>query len=320
MGILWRGTQKFSRVEVIPGGAAIGFGEGYVGNQKFYVNTDSATYPGNDSNDGLSYNTPLLTIKAALAKCVDGRNDVIYIINYWQASGEDWPIVINKKLVHIVGVAQPNLPYPSIHPPSDTACFTIHENGSYSEIAYLTIGGGNSFAGISLGPASSPNTKPEGVYIHDCTFGHTWFGTPLSGIDSKEYGAVSCRIERCTFLGDLVQAGGKISGNGIDLTTTSAFHEDLVIKDCYFMGVAIGINLAKGKGAVITGNVFTIVDSAEGEAITLGAATLGCLIDDNRVANLETQSTKTGYRDLGSTKSHWGLNYTSILAKLPATS
>ena len=89
MGIRWRGKQIFDWLQLAPGGTAVGFGAGYVGGQAYYVNTAGATFPGNNSNDGLSYKTPLLTIKAALAKCVDERNDVIYIINYWQASGED---------------------------------------------------------------------------------------------------------------------------------------------------------------------------------------------------------------------------------------
>ncbi|KKL53098.1 hypothetical protein LCGC14_2278860, partial [marine sediment metagenome] len=86
-GILWRGIQKFARIELVPGGAAIGFGSDHIGNQSFFVNTASATFPGNNNNDGLSYKTPLLTITKAISKCVDGRNDIIKIIDYYQAAG-----------------------------------------------------------------------------------------------------------------------------------------------------------------------------------------------------------------------------------------
>ena len=298
------------------GAVVMGIAPGHTGNV-FYVNT--ASKGGNDGNAGTNYNYPKLTIKSALDACTNLNDDYIFIMDYWQASGEDWPIVINKKKVHIIGLAHSNLPFPAIHPDSDKPAFTIHENGSYCEIAYLTIGGGDSYAGISLGPVGTPGTKPEGVYIHHCTFGHIWFGTPLSGIDSPEYGAVSCRIERCTFLGDEATMGGAISGNAIDFTTTSAFHEDLEIIDNVFKGVTIGINLFKGKGAVIVGNRFAVDDTSVGEAISLEAGCVGCMVDDNHaMAGGDATMANIAYTDVAKADNEWGQNYMGVAsAALP---
>ena len=308
MGVITKWPNVFSRLEIAPGGSLIGWG-GISGSQTFYVQGAGATLPGNDGNDGRSFNKPLATITAALGKCESMRNDVIYILNYWTAADETWPIAVNKKCVHIIGVAQPGLPFPAIAPSGTTAAFTIHEDGSYCEIAYLAINGGTAGAGVSLGPASSPNNKPEGVWIHDNVFGHNWFGACLSGIDSPEYGAVSARIERNTFLGDLCDVGGRISGNAIDLTTTSAFHEDLQIVDNTIMGCQFAISVFKGRAAVITGNKVVHPDSASGEAVYLQAGCVGCLVDDNHaMAGGDAAASNIPFEDDTQADNDWGQN------------
>jgi len=308
MTVRWRGRHVFDNLVAnkLEGGLF-----GMIGNV-YHVNTAGAQFPGRDTNSGLSYEFPLLTLTRALALCVSGRDDYILIHDYWRPSGETFPIAINKKKVHIFGVAQPNFPYPAIHPEDDLAGFTIHEDGSYSEVGYLTIGGGDSYAGISLGPDSSPNTKPEGIWIHHDQFGHAWFGTPTSGIDSPVYGATGLRIEDCRFLGDLVNGGGGIKENGIDLTTQSADHENLQLLDNVFKGLAIGVNLYYAKGGEIRGNRFGIPDAQVGEAITLQSVAVGVMVDDNVAMNgqLTNGYTFNPYRDLGAQPvNHWGRNY-----------
>jgi len=316
-GIVWRGTQKFARAEILPGGAAIGFGEGYVGNQKFYVNTASATYPGNDNNDGLSYKTPLLTITAALAKCVDGRNDVIYIIDYWRPDGETWPISIEKRAVHILGVALQGLPYPAIHPATDVAAFQLTSSGQYGSIGFLTIGGGASHGGIDW----LNEGQVDGFRIHNNVFGHQWFGTPLSGIHqvaTASRGGFGNIIEDNQFLGDLANCNGAITGNGIDMLG-AVVSSDLIIRNNRFMGVYIGANLTKVTNGMIYGNKFVCADAVDGEAVSLLASCLGCMVDDNRAMNGgDAAMTKEPYRDVAATnKNHWGMNYTSNAVDLP---
>lgn len=278
----------------------------------YHINTAGAAFPGSDANEGLEYEHPLLTILEALSRCVSGRNDYILIHDYWRPTGETWPIPITKKKVHILGVAQPNMPYPAVHPEDDVAAFTIHENGSYSEVGLLTIGGGDSYAGISLGPASAPGTKPEGILIQGCLFGHSWFGTPLSGIDSPEYGAQGLRIEACRFLGDLISAGGALSANAIDLTTAASNHDNVQIVDNIFLGVYIAINLYRGVGGEILGNRITVPEGRNGEAITLQADCLSVMVEGNKAMKgmLSAGYSYNPYRDLAAnTVNHWGGNY-----------
>jgi len=272
---------------------------------------------GLDTNAGNTFSSPFATIKKALTKCVDYRNDTIYVGNYWTPAGETWPIHVNKKTVHILGTGQGNMPYPAIHPSGNSAVFTINESGSYCEIGFLSIGGGSSNAGISLGKAGTADpTKPEGVYIHDCWFGFTWYGTPDHGIESTEYGSLGTKIERCMFLGDLSNCGGKLAENAIEFTTSAANNEDLEIVDCVFKGVAIGINIVKAPGGVITGNKFVCADSADGEAITLGSSTVGILVDGNSAFEGKAAMVFNPYRDLGA--NNWGFNTKHGLSIMPA--
>lgn len=270
------------------------------------------------TNDGLTWLKPLTTITAALALCTSGNNDVIRVLDYWRPSGETWPIQINKKRVHIIGSTQPNFPAPTFHPADDVAAFAVNESGSYGSIENLTIGGGSSSAGIRLGGVTGVNTKPEGFLIKNCLFGHSWFGTPDHGIESVEYGSMGCRIENCTFLGDLKSVGGALAENAIEFTTTAANNDNLQLVNNIFLGVAIGINLAKGPGAVITGNRFLCADSANGEAITLGASVVGCMIDDNEAMEGVLVMTYNPFKDLGT--NHWGDNKRAGISIAPVTS
>lgn len=320
MGVISRWPNVFKRLEIAPGGSLIGWG-GISGSQTYYVNTASATYPGNDSNDGLSYKTPLLTITAALAKCVDGQNDVIYIIDYWRPSGETWPILVNKKQVHIAGIAQYGLPYPAIHPATDVDAFQLGSSGQYGSISYLTIGGGSSCAGIEMGASG----QVDGFHIHHNTFGHSWFGTPLNAIrqavgDSRGgYGNV---IEDNLILGDLANCQGAITGNGFDFLSTTLPWFEMTIRRNRFLGVAVGITCTHHHTSEITDNKFICADAGDGEAIALLAASQGNMVDGNVAMNGgDAVMTQQPYVDVAATnKNHWGVNWTSNAVDLPKQS
>jgi hypothetical protein len=277
---------------------------------------------GTDGNEGIDPSLPFATITYALSQCVSYQNDVIVVLaDYWQPAGETWPILVNKHAVHIVGRALPNLPSPAIHPPNDTAAFQLSSLGQYGEIAFLTIGGGVSHGGIEWGNSG----QVDGFYIHDCCFGHEWFGAPLHGIyqpAASTRGGYGCRIERCTFMGDQIGTG-VITGNGISLEQAAALDRcfrDLEILDCVFKGLAIGVNAAWILGAVIAGNRFTVPDAANGEAVTLLANCDDCLVDDNRAMNGGDGALgNTPYRDISTgppvgSENHWGQNYAGAAA------
>ena len=284
----------------------------------YHVNIASALYPGSDDNEGLDYEHPLLTITEAQDRCVSGRNDFILIWDYWQASGETWPIVVNKRNVHICGVAHSNLPYPAIHPTGDTPSFVLGSAGQYSEMAYLTIGGGDSHGGINLTyDGTTQQGQVDGMWLHNLLFGHRWFGTPQNGILQRadaNRGGNGNRIEDCVFLGD-AQGKGVISGNGIDLLQTNiltlSYYQTQIVNNT-FHGLAIGINAVRDNGGEFLDNRFTVPDSVTGEAITLGTSSLGTMVNGNEAMNgmLNAGYTYNPFRDLAAnTANHWGRNY-----------
>lgn len=272
---------------------------------------------GSNANAGDKPTSAYLTLTYALAQCTADRNDIIFVLDYWQAAGESWPITINKNAVHIIGLAQGNLPYPAIHPTGDTAAFQLTSSGQYGSIENLTIGGGNAHGGIDW----LNEGQVDGFLIKNCWFGHQWFGTPISGIlqpTGSSRGGFGNRIEKCRFLGDLANCTGAITGNAIDMLGTVASY-DLEIVDCVFMGCAIAINLTKCHNSRIINNNFACPDAADGEAVSLLASCLGNWVNNNYAGNGgDAAMTKEPYRDVAATnKNHWGVNWTTNAVDLP---
>ena len=273
---------------------------------------------GLNTNDGGTPTSAYLTLTYALAQCVSNRNDIIYVLDYWQPAGETFPILVNKHQVHIIGLALPNLSYPAIHPDGDTAAFEIANTGQYSEIANLMIGGGDAHGGIETG--SIANGMGNGLYVHDCWFGHEWFDTPLSGIRNLgTINACGIRIERCSFFGDQQNCIGVISGNGIDnaLGAAGGHFDKCKVLDCIFMGVSSAIVFDQARDSMILNNRFNGVDNLEGSAINLAAGAVGCLIDGNSVASKKTTGVTTNpWKDAGTNA--WGVNYVGGVNGYPA--
>lgn len=287
----------------------------------FFVNGIDGV--GSNANAGTTRATPFLTIKYALSQCVDNQNDIIFVEDYWQPTGETWPIHVNKQQVHIVGMAQRSLPYPVISPPGDTAAFHLTSLGQYGSIENLTIGGGASGGCIEWGQ----DGQVDGFLIKKCTFGHQWFRAPLNGI--RQDGAVTRggygnRIEKCTFMGDLAgETGchlGAITGNAIAQLSTVLPFFDLEIVDNVFKGCSIAVNLLNSKDALVTDNTFTVPDvNADGGSIYLGAASVGCMVNKNySFKGNGDVLTYNPYYD-GSNLNHWGLNYLAGVSIAPAT-
>jgi len=268
---------------------------------------------GSNDNDG-SPDYPFLTITYALSKCTAGNEDTIYInSDYWQATGETWPISVNKTNVHIKGVNYGPTGYgPTIKPTGDTAAFDMVSAGAGSEICNLALAGGATAACIEL----------EGTghfWIHDCMFGNADNGAGAYGILSTQ-GTVNaeCVIEDNVFHGDLANVPGKLTENGIQAIGTNLFRHTIIRRN-YFLGLAVGINLGSAAGLSILDNKFVCADSGDGEAIALATGARGCMVDGNVVMNGgDAAMTQQPYVDVAATnKNHWGVNWTSNAVDLP---
>ncbi len=272
---------------------------------------------GSNANLGDTPTSAYLTITYALAQCTADRNDTIYVLDYWQPAGESWPITISKNMVHIIGLAQPNLPYPAIHPATDVACFQLTSSGQYGSIQNLTLGGGSAHGGIDW----QNSGQVDGYLLKNLTFGQQWFGTPLAGIyqaAGSTRGGYGNVIKNCRFLGDLANCTGAITGNGIHMAGNVSSY-DLEVKDCWFMGVAVGISLTRCHNSRLLNNRFICADSGDGEAIALLSLCRGNMVDGNVAMNGgDAAMGQQPYVDVAATNlNHWGVNWTTNVVDLP---
>lgn len=285
------------------GGIPIGAGK------VFWVNLSANG--GDNGNPGTRPDKPFETITYALTQCVSGRNDYIFVIDDYR---ELAAVAINKTRVHIIGLVNylrpnPNVPFVCLNSvTNDFAIFTVSALSNNSEIAGFALGGGAGHAGIE-----NPGGTPMNLHIHDCVFGHSFSGnTPEDGIRIAS-NATALRVEACKFLGTSIGAQGLITRDGIRFGAAANSRGGDIV-DNIFQGLpGIGIDiLSHGEALVIKRNEFTVPDLANGEAITLAAATCaGILVDDNHAMNGNAQLDYgfCPYRDLNAPSNHWGRNY-----------
>jgi len=281
----------------------------FPGGKTFFVDGSS----GSNSNDGTTRALPFLTITHALTKCTTKMHDTIYVRDDNENASETWPIVINKQNVHIIGLSNPYSQRCTIRPTGDTQAITCGGTGYGSEFANIDFGGGNSYACIEL-------TSTGKVWIHDCQFGGAdCADTPLHGILATEHATIcNAMIEDCVFHGDLEGVPGKITSNGIEAIATNLMRHS-IIRNNYFMGVAIGINLGSGqKGLMVLDNYFYCDDTATGEAITVSGAAGNMFNGNCAMAGGDAAMTKTPYLDSNAAGNGWGMNYQSDAVTFPA--
>jgi len=285
------------------GGIPIGAGK------VFWVNTVGEG--GDDGNVGTRPDQPFLTITHALTQCDSERNDYIMVIDDYQ---EPAAVAINKTRVHIIGLGNyfrpnSNHAFVALNALANHAIFIVSSNSNNCEIAGFALGGGAAHAGIE----NSAGT-PMGLHIHDCVFGHFFsHNTPQDGIRVGA-NATNIRIEHCVFLGTSVNAQGLLTRDGIRFAAAANSYGGAIV-DNILQGLPIvAINISgHGEALVIKENVFTVPDSANGEAITLGATSLGCLVLDNKAAHGMGEAAGNAfnpYRDLSgvNTNNGWAWN------------
>lgn len=263
---------------------------------------------GPDTNDGLTPATPLASFKAALALCTSQRNDTIVVLDYWAAGTEDWPIVVDKEMVHIIGVSGQGAPWPQINPVGDFAAFNITALGV--EIAHLSINGGATHGAVEVG------ASVWGTEIHHCWFGEA--GTAQDGIRVvAPFDAVYLKVWGNRFGAGLTRNGVRIDHNatrgmiGVPGLEPNVFH---AMND-----VCIYVNNEFAQGWICD-NIFGLDSDVQGRAITLDATCVGGVtICGNRANYGDTAMAQIPYLDSAAAGSnHWLLNYQAVTAVMPA--
>ncbi len=272
---------------------------------------------GNTGNNALSGRTPAeawRTILYALTQCVNNNDDVIVVLDHWQ---EAWPVTINKTRVHILGVSRnPTHPYVTLNSAgNNTAIFIVSSVSNNCEIAGFDFGGGVAHAGIE-----NIAGTPMGLYVHHNRFGHPFAqNTPQDGI-MIGINATSLDISDNFFCG--VAAGkGTITRDGIRINNGAVSMLGVIERNTFIVIPAVGIHLLNlARGTKIKDNVFTVPDGANGEAITLEANTIGCLVDGNHAMSGGDAAMATiPFRDLSTgppvgSGNDWGQNFASANA------
>lgn len=267
----------------------------------FYVDGSN----GDDTNDGLTPDTPVLLLTYALSLCTNGANDYIIVLGYpGAAAGETWPVAVDKSKVHIIGTPAQAAPSPFINTPADTDAFTV--SASNVEIAGLEF---------SCGATGACIITSGGVWklnVH-----HNYFCWQDAGQDAIQLSDGTDDCPHCWIHDNWF--GDKFTQYGIWIPYNSTRS---VIERNGFLGVpsgGIGVFVDQAGTAVgaINDNTFVVADAATGEAITLIAGTTSTMVFGNRTGQGVVAMGNVPYRDLGA--NNWGINYYDIQGIMPVT-
>ncbi len=289
-------------------GMAWGIPALHIGNV-FFVHGNT----GNNGNTGRTPDDPWRTILYALTQCVNEHDDYIIVLDHWQ---EAWPVTISKTRVHILGVSSnPTHPFVCLNAAADTAIFLLTAASNNCEIAGFDFGGGNTHAGIE-----NVAGTPMGPFIHHNRFGHEFAqDTPRDGID-VQLNATSYNISDNFFCGSFV-GKGTLTRDGIRIANGAVSRLGVIERNTFIVIPAVGIHLLTlARGTKIQDNRFTTPEGANGEAITLEAGTLGCLVDGNHaMSGGDNAMTFVPFRDLSTgppvgSGNDWGQNFAGAAA------
>jgi hypothetical protein len=288
----WRYDRQNNRLEVQVASQVVGYFPGRGSDftpqgNAFYVDT-----AGSDDYNGLSPQTPLLTVDAALAKCTDDENDYIFVLDCW--AEDDYPITVDKSTVHIIGVG---LPAPWSFPTlNGGGTDTIRISANYAELA-----------GFSMVSASA-----DGVHFY-ANVGYGWLHhlnfavaatSVVNGIEFDSTYGTNSLVEDCTF----GATSSHVTGYGL----YGGAHQCEIRNNNFMACATTGIYITGGNTGKIHDNYFALADDVNGEAITLAAGVSGFLVVNNIAASgmLSNGYSYNPYRDLAAnTANHWGMNY-----------
>lgn len=263
----------------------------------YYVN-GTAWGNGSDANTGLRPDVPFMTLTKALSMCTNEQNDTIVVLDFWQPTGETWPIAINKDMVTIVATPGGSrmMPWACVSPTGDTAAFSITATGVTIRNFYLMAGA--SHAGIELVGG------PQRVGIYEC-----FFASGTYGIAAAIHAAgMGLEVAGCDFASALTAGGISLVNPPWGRIHNNVFHG--------VTGVAISL-AAAGSMEILNNTIFCNAD-VQGRGIILGGGS-GCIIDGNHANFGDTAMAANPYLDSSVAGSnHWLLNYQAITAVLPA--
>lgn len=269
----------------------------------YYVDGGSSG-PTDNSNDGLTADTPKQTLTAAMALVTDGARDVIVVLNYGsngRAAEPSWPIVIVKSQFTWIGTGQDTNKWPLITATgSNLSAFELQNAGDRVNFVNLNIGGTGTAAGILITAAAGA----WGCEVVNCHFGYEGsVGTNGIRVDSgadAPYLNVRNSHFGAALTGDSILIAGNSTrgwigrpGNGNTFKPASA---------------QLAINVS--GGAVLEGivdNLIFMSADTEGIGITMSASSSGTMICGNISNDAGAdKSSNNPYLDSGTANAWFG--------------
>lgn len=265
------------------------------------------------SGDGTTPATAFQTIAEAITASSNSVDDWILVFDY---SGGGGTITIDKSFVHIIGNANPAMPYPRIKPASAVPGITFAAAGNRVEIANMVIGGGDQ----TVPAISFPVEGAYGVWIHDCVIGRDADAPCLEGIYVAYGGAAPyIVIENNRFYGSdgagIAAAGSaiRIAGNATRCRISGNYIQDVGRTAT----PAIWLDGSVANPQIENNRIKTDTDTGTGSGITLGASVDDGWIAGNLASDGKDAPAQNPFVDAGDTNG-WSQNYSGIVAVLPA--
>ena len=264
---------------------------------------------GDNANDGLTPETPVLTLTYAISLCTADADDYIIVLNHWQPTGEAWPIVADVGKLHIIGADGAGTKYPIIAPTGDTAAIQVAADRV--ELARLAFHGGATHGCVESDAAGSN----WGTKIRDC-----WFSVTGASQDGYRNVAtcddVYLSITRCRFGFAITRDGVRIEHNATRSSIGSAWGPGNLFDRV--QGVAVNA-VGNTSEVGVYNNLFAIPANTAGAAVTLSAGSANALVMGNTANFGDTDMGNNPYLDsAGAGASTWANNYQGITLTQPA--
>lgn len=288
-----------------PGMGLVGVGKTFfVHGQWTSTRTSGDCQEASDSNPGTK-ERPFKTLTYALSQCVDHRNDLIYVLDFYQPSTETWPITISKHQVSIIGcqsvLGGPDggrIPWSLVYATGNKAAFDITGN-------QVLLSGFQIYAGTSSYACITMDSDAAVITVDNCRFARGTYGVHLTTADTQ-YGI---NITNCTFMNAL-------SAGGILIDDDPAF---CVISGNYFdRHTGVSIDIRNGTAHRIVNNYIAMGANTNGTAIKLGDAVDRAWVNNNYAAYGIEDGTTYPYTDNGTVNdNNWGRNFFGMNAVEP---
>ncbi len=292
------------------GAVKIGMGDYSLGKGKTYYVDDA----GADGNEGLDPNYPMLTIKAALARCTSSIGDAVVTMAKspsTPSTGEDWPINLNKAGVLLTGLYSRGLV-------SDSGFGSGTINVATLNIAanYVTV------ENLYLGCKSTGNTGGI-VTFTGSTYASTFRNVVFDIQYVAAYGILVAADQPYLLVEDCIFGRGDVAGYTTACISLSNATFGMIRRNVFqgFAGIGVSIGAACGNCSVLA-NYFRLPSDTAGKAVTCAAGSSGNFIAGNYATFGSVDPANDAYKDLSTADyNDWGPNWNgSSCDATPATS